>query len=91
MFVNIVFVVIGHQDFSLSCMLYFFTYCWGKRSCMSVCMKHSCMSSPFLIAMMNGTSFLSLLLLLLLLKVVSSARLRESDVHPVSPKTPAPQ
>ena len=32
-----------------------------------------------------------LLLLLLLLKKVGSARLRESDVHPISPKTPAPQ
>ena len=28
---------------------------------------------------------------LLLLKKVSSARLRESDVHPICPKTPAPQ
>ena len=33
----------------------------------------------------------SLLLLLLLLKEVSSARLGESDIHPISPKTPAPQ
>ena len=32
-----------------------------------------------------------LLLLLLLLKKVSSVRLRESDMHPISPKTPAPQ
>ena len=30
-------------------------------------------------------------LLLLLLKKVGSARLREGDVHPISPKTPAPQ
>ena len=30
-------------------------------------------------------------LLLLLLKEVDSARLRESDVHPISPKTPALQ
>ena len=30
-------------------------------------------------------------LLLLLLKKVGSARLRDSDVHPISPKTPAPQ
>ena len=30
-------------------------------------------------------------LLLLLLKKVGSARLRESDVHPISPKIPAPQ
>ena len=29
--------------------------------------------------------------LLLLLKKVSSARLRESDIYPISPKTPAPQ
>ena len=27
----------------------------------------------------------------LLFKKVGSARLRESDVHPISPKTPAPQ
>ena len=32
-----------------------------------------------------------LLLLLLLLKKIGSARLRESDIHPISPKTPAPQ
>ena len=32
-----------------------------------------------------------LLLVLLLLKKVSSARLGESDIHPISPKTPAPQ
>ena len=30
-------------------------------------------------------------ILLLLLKKPGSARLRESDVHPISPKTPAPQ
>ena len=30
-------------------------------------------------------------LLLLLLKRVGSARLRESEIHPISPKTPAPQ
>ena len=30
-------------------------------------------------------------LLLLLLKKVGSARLRDSDIHPISPKTPAPQ
>ena len=30
-------------------------------------------------------------LLLLLFKKVSSARLGESDIHPSSPKTPAPQ
>ena len=29
--------------------------------------------------------------LLLVLKKVGSARLRESDIHPISPKTPAPQ
>ena len=32
-----------------------------------------------------------LFLLLLLLKKVSSARLGESDIHPISPKTTAPQ
>ena len=30
-------------------------------------------------------------LLLLLLKNISSTRLGESDIHPISPKTPAPQ
>ena len=35
--------------------------------------------------------YLLLLLLLLLLKKVSSARLGESDIHPISPKIPAPQ
>ena len=29
--------------------------------------------------------------LLLLLKKAGSARLRESEIHPISPKTPAPQ
>ena len=29
--------------------------------------------------------------ILLLLKKAMSARLRESDIHPISPKTPAPQ
>ena len=33
----------------------------------------------------------SVLLLLLLLKEVGSARLRESDIRPISPKSPAPQ
>ena len=28
---------------------------------------------------------------ILLFKKVGSARLRESDIHPISPKTPAPQ
>ena len=37
-----------------------------------------------------GTVLL-LLLLLLLLKTVGSARLRESGIHLMSPKTPAPQ
>ena len=32
-----------------------------------------------------------MLLLLLLLRKVGSARLRESDIHHISPKTPAPQ
>ena len=38
-----------------------------------------------------STAGLLLLLLLLLLKKVSSARLGESDIHPISLKTPAPQ
>ena len=32
-----------------------------------------------------------LLLILLLLKRVCNARLRESDIHPIRPKTPTPQ
>ena len=36
-------------------------------------------------------AFQYLLLLLLLLKKVGGARLRESGIHPTSPKTPAPQ
>ena len=35
--------------------------------------------------------YMILLLLLLLLKKVGSARLRESGIHLISPKTPAPQ
>ena len=38
-----------------------------------------------------STFHLLLLLLLLLLKKVSSARLGDSDIHPMSSKTPAPQ
>ena len=34
---------------------------------------------------------LLLLLLLLLLKMIGSARLRESDIHPISQKTPSPK
>ena len=34
---------------------------------------------------------ISLLLLLLLLENVGSARLRESDIHPITPRTTAPQ
>ena len=32
-----------------------------------------------------------IIILLLLLKNAGSARLRESDIQPISPKTPAPQ
>ena len=32
-----------------------------------------------------------IIILLLLLKNGVSARLRESDIHPISPKTPAPK
>ena len=39
----------------------------------------------------NASPLLLLLLLLLLLKEVGSARLRESGINPISPKTPAPQ
>ena len=38
-----------------------------------------------------GNRWLRQFLLLLLLKKVSSARLGESDIHPISLKTPAPQ
>ena len=34
---------------------------------------------------------LLLLLLLLLLKEAGSATLKESDIHPINPKTPAPE
>ena len=46
----------------------------------------------FLETSMHIKSYYSylIILLLLLLKTVGSARLRESDVHPISPKTPAP-
>ena len=37
------------------------------------------------------TMYLLLFLLFLLLKKVGSARLGESDIHPISPKTAAPQ
>ena len=36
------------------------------------------------------TAYTLLLLLLLLLKEVGSAKLGETDLHPISPKTPAP-
>ena len=39
----------------------------------------------------DGEYFEITLLLLLLFKKVGSARLRESGIHPISPKTPAPQ
>ena len=39
----------------------------------------------------HGSAVSIQLFLLLLLKEVGSARLRESDIHPISPKTPAPQ
>ena len=39
----------------------------------------------------NSARFLLILLLLLSLKNVGSARLGESDIHPIIPKTPAPQ
>ena len=41
--------------------------------------------------MLKTVRKLDVLLSLLLFKKVGSARLRESDVHPISPKTPAPQ
>ena len=31
------------------------------------------------------------LIIIIIIKKVSSARLGESDIHPISPKTPAPQ
>ena len=41
--------------------------------------------------MLKTVRKLDVLLSLLLFKKVGSARLRESDVHAISPKTPAPQ
>ena len=35
--------------------------------------------------------YASVVVILSLLKKVGSARLRESDIHPISPKIPAPQ
>ena len=44
-----------------------------------------------MLAYVSPTLLLSLLLLLLLIfKKVGSARLRESDLHPISPKTQVP-
>ena len=40
---------------------------------------------------MLNISQTSKIILLLLLKKVGNARLRESDIHPISPKTPASQ
>ena len=39
----------------------------------------------------HGSVLENILVLLLLLEKVSSARLGESGLHPISPKTPAPQ
>ena len=39
----------------------------------------------------NPASVHYLNILLLLLNEVGSARLRDSDIHPISPKTPSPQ
>ena len=44
----------------------------------------------FIIVLINR-SIMALFLLLLLLKKVGSARLRESGIHPIILKTPAPQ
>ena len=49
---------------------------------------HVCNSNIIILLLLLS---LLLLLLLLLLEEVGSARLRESDIHPISPKTPAPQ
>ena len=53
---------------------------------------HGCSELQAAYISVSSINYLLLLLLLLLfLKKVGSARLRESDVHPISPKTPAPQ
>ena len=40
---------------------------------------------------MSPSKYVPLIIILLLFKKFGSARLRESDIHPISPKTPAPQ
>ena len=52
---------------------------------------HYCMTYEYDSHVMSAQQVLLLLLLLLLLKEVGSARLRESDIHSISPKTPPPQ
>ena len=48
-------------------------------------------SQSMLSILQRGSAMISGVKLLLLLKGVGSARLRESDIHPISPKTQAPQ
>ena len=61
--------------------------------CTLQCMEHALNgitdTLTFLTSKLGANTLL--LLLLLLFKKVVSARLRESDIHPFSPKTPAPQ
>ena len=75
--------------------------CLGKRLCMSsifsiAILNGTCsLRAPILMCSV-ATKFMFdyghfVLLLLLVLKNVGSARLRESDIQPISPKTPAPQ
>ena len=54
-----------------------------KNSSSSICLSQKLQPTTF--------SFVHQLLLLLLLKKVGGARLGESDIHPISAKTPAPQ
>ena len=58
-------------------------YGWGLRTDkVLIALSQSCIANLFLII---------IIIILSLKKKVDSARLRESDVHPISPKTPAPQ
>ena len=75
-----------HTSISMSISMYYiddYIYPYYKKSCVSpsVCPSVDLSVTPF----SNYNNYL------LLLKKVCSARLRESDVHPISPKTPAPQ
>ena len=65
------------------------SFLWYSYGISILCIHMALLFHSYDISYGIHTAFL--LLLLLLLKKVGSVRLRESDVHPVSPKTTAPQ